>query len=807
MNQFFTNHFTLKFQCILISMLFFTSNIAFAQAGFLDQTFNNSGFNIFDNGNNEADAFEAVAIQPDGKIVLAGHYITDANVNGNFDVAIARLNNDGTLDNSFGNNGLVFTKVADIIPNQINKYVFDKALDVLIQPDGKILICGFSIVNVPGGKNDEDFIAVRYSQDGSLDSFFGYGGVAAINLAWQDIATGIALQSDGRIILVGESTSTEQNVPKRISVVRLNQNGTLDLTFGDNGKYFVEELNGTIPADVKIQPDDKIVIGGYTEVATSPASDLDFIVVRLDVDGSLDQTFNHQGFEIKSIKSGDGLNDFLNAIAIQPDGKIIAAGQYYKQGVTTDVVLLRFNEDGSMDNNFGTDGKAMGLIPDSLSSPGAEEVLIQPDGKIVVAGGLGYPSFMIARYNSDGSLDNSFGFGGVNYTKFSVNNYSKAYGLAIQKDGKLILSGYSMLSGENSNFAVARYNSGLNFEEVTFTNGGSFPLSYNQTHYGSIPAINWVIGQFSISSNSGNEILNEITVKLTGDFSGLEGKPFRLYSANENSYMWADSIGTNLYAVTPNQEITFTNLNEQLIAGTKYFYVTVDLTDNYWVNGNIHAVVENENKINLTGGNLSAQSQYGILDALIQLFDPSESVTLTPGETYFITWDKKSEVAEVNLDYSINAGKSWNSIAKQLHSAFTNYGWQVPEVNSDSCLIKISSSADSTIYDINDSLFSIQTTTGLTENSSLPKQFSLEQNYPNPFNPSTVISYQLSAVSQVELKVFDILGREVKTLVNEIQSAGNYKINFNASNLSSGIYLYKIKTEKFIQTKKMILVK
>jgi len=95
----------------------------------------------------------------------------------------------------------------------------------------------------------------------------------------------------------------------------------------------------------------------------------------------------------------------------------------------------------------------------------------------------------------------------------------------------------------------------------------------------------------------------------------------------------------------------------------------------------------------------------------------------------------------------------------------------------------------------------------LEDKKFIPKEFSLQQNYPNPFNPETVISYQLPANSSVSLKVHDVLGREVSTLVNEIQSAGSYKVNFNASNLSSGIYFYKFQAGEFTQTKKMILVK
>jgi hypothetical protein len=97
--------------------------------------------------------------------------------------------------------------------------------------------------------------------------------------------------------------------------------------------------------------------------------------------------------------------------------------------------------------------------------------------------------------------------------------------------------------------------------------------------------------------------------------------------------------------------------------------------------------------------------------------------------------------------------------------------------------------------------------------ANLPGQFELEQNYPNPFNPTTVISYQLPISSFVTIKVYDVLGREVQTLVNEGQNVGNHSVTFSASNLSSGVYFYRLLAESFGQAgnysaaKKLLLLK
>lgn len=97
--------------------------------------------------------------------------------------------------------------------------------------------------------------------------------------------------------------------------------------------------------------------------------------------------------------------------------------------------------------------------------------------------------------------------------------------------------------------------------------------------------------------------------------------------------------------------------------------------------------------------------------------------------------------------------------------------------------------------------------TDVADNSIIPNQYSLDQNYPNPFNPSTKISYSLPASSKVSLKIYDSNGREVESLVNGVQAEGKHEITFNAANLASGVYFYRILTNNFMQTKKMVLLK
>jgi len=108
---------------------------------------------------------------------------------------------------------------------------------------------------------------------------------------------------------------------------------------------------------------------------------------------------------------------------------------------------------------------------------------------------------------------------------------------------------------------------------------------------------------------------------------------------------------------------------------------------------------------------------------------------------------------------------------------------------------------------LNGVVYGDTTLTDVGDENKLPNEFFLSQNYPNPFNPQTTISYSIPNSSLVQIQMFDVLGKEVLTLLNEEKSAGNYKLSFNASDLTSGVYFYQLRAGDFIQTKKMILIK
>ena len=422
---------------LLSSILQFLFFISYAQPGSLDHSFGIDGkvtTNIGSGGNYGY----SVALQSDGKIVLAG-YTNDSTE----DFALVRYNSNGSLDNTFGTNGKVITDFGS---------GNDEGKSVIIQSDGKIVVAGGSF-----NGTDWDIALARYNGDGSLDNTFDSDGKVTTPIGnYDDYAQSIALQSDGKFVVAGYSIiGTNYD----FAVVRYKNDGSLDTDFGSGGKVTTSfGNNGDVGYSMVIQSDDKIVVAGYSTVG----SNANFALARYNANGGLDTTFSSNGKVTTPIGN---ISDKAYSMAIQSDGKIVLGGMSYN-GSDDDFALVRYNNDGTLDNTFDADGKVTTAIGNS--NDGGSSVAIQADGKIVLAGqsynGSNY-DFAIIRYNSDGGLDNTFDFDGKVTTDFASTS-DAVYSLAIQNDDKIVMAGVDW-TGSNIDIAVARYNNVMTEIEET----------------------------------------------------------------------------------------------------------------------------------------------------------------------------------------------------------------------------------------------------------------------------------------------------------------------------------------------------
>jgi uncharacterized delta-60 repeat protein len=481
---------------------------------------------------------------------------------------------DGVLDPTFGAAGFVRTDIVD---------GGHRGNSVAIQDDGKIIVAG-------SDNSIKDLVLVRYNLDGSLDTSFDTDGIVVADFGLNSSIVDLAIQSDGKIVVVFHAYRNPDGHVFQLN--RYNINGSLDASFGIDGK--VSTSFGDIgagaaePRSLVIQSDGKIIVAGYGD----KIGKYNFILARYNIDGSLDTSFDDDG----RVNTDFGEGEKANSIAIQSDGKIIVAGE---TGFS-DFALVRYNTNGSLDASFGSYGRV--VTPIGAGKDVANDLAIQPDGKIVVAGyskNSTDEDFALVRYNSDGSLDVSFDADGIVITDFNPGRSDFAQSMAIQSDGKIVLAGYSNgASSFDQNLALARYN--VDGRSVTIQVDGK--------------------------------------IVVVGDYNNKE-----------------------FFVVRYN--------NPSLLVGIK--------TSEVIING-----------------------------------------------------------------------------------------------------------------------------------------FSLQQNYPNPFNPTTTISYSipvvdanLASTTNTELIIYDVLGKEVAILVNEQKAAGNYKVEFDGSNLSSGVYYYQLRSGDFIETKKMLLMK
>lgn len=455
------------------SVNFKGSVVRFDAHGILDTAFGQQGIAANSLAANEG--FHAVTIDGNGRIVAAGGYSTGVFSQ---ESAVARFNADGSVDVNFGASGLVTTAFGGSLSD---------AEAVAIDPQGRIVTAGFAQIPVGTGQIQEPFAVARYNNDGSLDSTFGLSGRVMVDFNGQGAqANALALNASGGAILAGESFQGGTN---SIALAQLFPDGTLDPSFGTGGKVVSNLLTSTSGDSraMAIQPDGKIIAVG----ASTPATGEEFALMRYNADGTLDASFGQGGVTTTQFtminpysRQTEVGNAIAEGVAIDDQGRIVVAGYESDNNGKSTIVLARYSPDGSLDPTFGVGGQVTTDINFSGTNK-AFNVKIDSSGKIVVAGFTGvypyssYEDFAVLRYNSDGTLDGSFGSGGEATIDF-FGQSDEAYGLAIQSDGKIVVGGTAYQPNAPADMAVARLNADGTLD-ASFGSGGKATADFGST--------------------------------------------------------------------------------------------------------------------------------------------------------------------------------------------------------------------------------------------------------------------------------------------------------------------------------------
>ncbi len=417
----------------LLFLLFTPMLSAHAAAGDLDPTFGGGG--IAQYPGTGFYAASSIAVQTDGKIIAGGTFQTSV-FQSIRRFALVRYLPNGLIDTSFGVNGRTVTSFDEYPAYYVALY------DIAILPDGKIVAVGSGSVNISGTPfNVGKLFVVRYNSDGSIDTTFSNSGKYDLTIGLHSSARAIAVQPDGKFVVAGygggsvggpRPAGPDMN-PDAIKFVLLRFSGNgLDSSFGTDGKVFTEIQGGNAYAySIALQPDGKIIVGGSVFIGSFHGLSL----ARYDTNGSLDLSFGNNGFVF--VGESD-LNRQFSEVLVQPDGKIVAIGSVGSTN-NTDFAVMRFDSNGAPDSLFGTNGKVITDVSGVFDW--AEAGALQPDGKIIVAG-YSYNSNTnsninpaLVRYNSNGTLDATFGNGGI--VSIPAGGYS-LFDVLLLSDGKIL---------------------------------------------------------------------------------------------------------------------------------------------------------------------------------------------------------------------------------------------------------------------------------------------------------------------------------------------------------------------------------
>ncbi|MGE0637890.1 MAG: T9SS type A sorting domain-containing protein [Bacteroidia bacterium] len=434
---------------LLPFVVLFVFTTAVAQPGALDSDFSADG-KLLDSFDTGSDKGVAVAVQPDGKILVGGR----AEYLGDVDFFVIRYNSDGSLDNTFDSDGKSTCNFGSSYDDYANAMV--------LEDDGKITLAGHTNL----GGSGTSVCLTRFLPDGTIDPSFGTGGITTADIGTDyDYCYALATNADGtKYAVTGNSWG-------KLYVAQFTTNGVIDNTFGTNGIVII-----TPPADfsysgydIEYQSDGKLLVTGYY----GENGNINIFVARFTAAGELDNTFSVDGKVDTDFSNNSPDRGF--ALHLFDDGKILVGGY-----TGSDIALVRYNSDGTLDLTFNGSGKKS---IDFGEDETVYSIVEQPDGKLLL-GGFTYSltndlsQYMLVRVNSDGTVDNTFGTNGQVTTTFDAFDYSELTSVALQPDLRIVVTGGVGDFAGLLDIATARYLSGLNLGVADFSANGIIPLIY-----------------------------------------------------------------------------------------------------------------------------------------------------------------------------------------------------------------------------------------------------------------------------------------------------------------------------------------
>ena len=385
---------------------------AYASDGDLDTTWGGDGVVV--STHTDASAAYAIANYPGDRVLVVG-WVTDSTASR---ILVNRFLADGSADTSCNGTGEFIDTVNDAV-----------ASDVVVLSDGSFVITGTMQIN-----NKGTLFVAKFTSTCNLDANFGTAGIATYSALLGTSGRALVVQSDGKIVVVGDESSTvSDSSDKRILITRFSDLGILDTSFGSNGRFISSTNEKGQAQDVVIDSSGRIIFTGSIVGTVAPGA---AIVGRLTITGSLDTSFATQGYLINEF-NGDPR---LNAIAIRPNGNLVAVGTYGGPFPSTQQspIVVCLTQAGAFDSDCGVDGWT--YLPTLNSDVYADDVVVTADNAILLSGMSESidPAPMVMRLNHNGTPDNSFATSG---TWRGTSLIGRMYSVTIQSDGRILAAG------------------------------------------------------------------------------------------------------------------------------------------------------------------------------------------------------------------------------------------------------------------------------------------------------------------------------------------------------------------------------
>lgn len=692
--------------------------------GSFDLTFNGTGKLIYNfAGGDGGDVIRQVAVYPNGKIIAAGH--ADMNAAGDVDFAVMRLRADGSLDAGFdldGKTTVSFGTGEDYLENMI------------LLSSGKIVLTGSAYINT-----SDDYAIAQLNTDGSPDNSFDTDGKTSIDVSNRDVATSVTAIPGGKLLLTGNSQfsatfTLNEPVPSlsdACSLVQLTSSGALDNSFATTGKITLRANTFDNAATaLTIGPDGKIFIAGnsFYNIYSS-----DGALLKLRLSGTEDIGFDTDGKTLAHSQY-HGIN--FNAITTQPDGKIIACGSEKDFSDASTIIVCRFNADGTPDINFGDNGRQI-IIEGACDAYAAA---VQPDGKILVAGYqlpgmVGKQSMLVVRLTSTGQKDATFNGNGVQIVSFLGDAVARS--LAIQADGKIMIGGYAKWQFSRQatfDFTVVRLNTNGSIDNSFDTDG-----------------------------------------KATANISG-------------DDYCYAMKLQTDGKIVLAGSSV---------VSGTKDISIAVFIT-----NGSLYTKFDTDGKKTIavgtgddvaTGLAIQADGKYVVAGCTsIGSYNDAAVLRMSNTGKMDIAFDADGIATYNTPGYS----QQINAITIQGNGKILLAGSQIKQ--------GFELGGSILVMRLNGGNALLEASNGIVQNKVQTSQ-GLGQNQPNPFNQNTTVKYFIpQQTNNALIKITNVNGVEVKSIT--LTQKGNGQINIEAGGLTAGIYFYSLYMDgKKTDTRQMVI--